>query len=67
MDVHRVYFQHTLAEHVVSYLVGARVVSLFRVGITVVPFYDDWRHDVLTHNLQDFLVLDAISQSQFHV
>ena len=30
------------------------------VGITVVPLYDVLRHDVLTHNLQDFLIPGAI-------
>ena len=38
------------------------MVSLFCVGITVVPFYDVWRHDVLTHNLQIFL-----SWMPFHI
>ena len=67
MDAHQVKFQHTLAEHMVSKLVGARVVTLGCGGITVVPFCDVLRHNILTHNLQDFLVPDAILHSQFHV
>ena len=43
------------------------MVSSFRVGITVVPFDDVLRHDVLTHNLQDFLVPGAILHSPFRV
>ena len=48
-------------------LVGARMVTLGRGGITVVPFGDVLRHDVLTHNLKDFIGPDAILHLRSHV
>ena len=59
VHTHLAIFQHTLSDHEVSRLLGAREANATRADTMVVYFGDVWCHDALTYSPPCYLSLGA--------